>query len=92
LVAEPLPPSRTAPTSIGAAAAGCQDARSRLAAALAAADGARPEAGRDAISREWVACLDEILAIADRACRLLNATRGGEGPALWNVWERQGAD
>jgi hypothetical protein len=69
----------------------CQEARSRLGGALVALDRAAVAGWpRNGISREWVACIDEILAIADRACTVARNTLPADGPhdvAQWPVWE-----
>jgi hypothetical protein len=68
----------------------CQLARATIAGALGALDRAALAGGpRNGIAREWVACLDEILSIADRACTMLRASKASEqGGPLWAVWER----
>lgn len=51
----------------------CRQARSSLTMALGAIDRATREGWpHNGIAREWVACLDQILAIADRACGMLH--------------------
>lgn len=68
----------------------CHLARASIASALGALDRAERDGGpRNGIAREWVACLEEILSIADRACGMLRASApdGATGP-LWAVWER----
>lgn len=74
------------PRALGTALAECKRARTTIGAALGAL-ATRPPNG---ISREWVACIDEILSIADRACVMLVAAQDPEPPAhgvLWPVWQ-----
>ena len=81
-VAGPVDPART----VTAARSECQLARVTIGAAL----GALAERPRPGLSREWVACIDEILAIADRACAMLVAAQSAPAEpstALWPVWQ-----
>jgi hypothetical protein len=82
-------PTRGATGRIAVATEACQTARSGLAVALGALDAGVEGGSHHAVSREWVACLDDILAIADRACAMLAATGQTGASAPWPVWESQ---
>jgi hypothetical protein len=80
-------PAAGATDRIAGASTACRSARSGVAVALGILDARRDDRSHDGLSREWVACLDDILAIADRACVVLAAAREQGATAPWPVWE-----